>query len=231
MNPVLLFAALIPPIILLIYVYAKDKTEKEPISLLCLLLFGGVLSGFASIFLEVLFEKIAMPVFGGSPDLYLVLQCFFGIALVEEGTKTLFLYLFGWKNKNFDYFYDGLLYAIYVSLGFAAFENVFYVMDGGMSTALMRAIMSIPGHMAFSVPTGLFFSRAKVHSLWGTPTGVRKCRFAGIFWATLLHGLYDLCCFTDVSWSWLILIALVIVLYIMSFRLIHIMSKGDFPLS
>ena len=76
------------------------------------------------------------------------------VGLIEEGSKFFFLYRFTWKDKAFNYRFDGIVYAVFVSLGFAALENVFYVFNYGTGVALQRALLTIPGHMSFAVYMG-----------------------------------------------------------------------------
>lgn len=83
----------------------------------------------------------------------------------------MFLHARTWRNPNFNYRFDGIVYAVFVSLGFAAFENIQYVLHYGLSVALPRAIFAVPGHMSFAVFMGLFYGRAKLYEAWGDGAG------------------------------------------------------------
>ena len=91
------------------------------------------------------------------------------------------------KAKDFDQYYDGILYAVFISMGFALVENVLYVMKGGLSVALLRSILSVPGHMLFAIPMGYFLSISKFES--GKDLAVH--RFLSLFVPILLHGTFD----------------------------------------
>ena len=87
-----------------------------------------------------------------------LLENFIGIALVEEGLKLWVLLRLTKNNREFNSIFDGIVYAVFVSLGFAAFENVLYVLQYGFSNALMRAVTSVPGHTFFGVMMGYYYS-------------------------------------------------------------------------
>ncbi len=92
---------------------------------------------------------------------YTILLAFLVVAVVEEGTKFVFLKLRTWRDPNFNFRFDGIVYAVFVSLGFAAFENINYVLGYGLTVALPRAVLAIPAHMGFAVFMGLFYGRGK----------------------------------------------------------------------
>ena len=126
-DPVLAAAAIIPAVVLLIKVYQADRLEKEPVSLILSLVFFGVLSTAIAMVLE----QVGTAVLGnylpeGSVAYNAVL--YFGIvAFSEEGAKYLLLKKRTWRNINFNCQFDGVVYGMSVSLGFALCENLGYV--------------------------------------------------------------------------------------------------------
>ena len=182
-----LAAAVVPALVLMNYVYKQDKRNKEPIGLLGMCILMGVCAALASIALEGIgISALNMSQIDQTTPLYIMALAFGVVAVVEEGTKLFFLYLKTWKNPNFDYKFDGIIYAVFVSLGFAAFENIKYVFSYGLSVALPRAILAIPGHMTFAVVMGVFYGRAKYLENHGQP-GKWLYIFLGWFFAVLLH--------------------------------------------
>ena len=171
MDYILLVAALLPAAVLLVYVYQKDKAEKEPIGLIVRVFLLGVAAGpIAAIIENVLinaFEAVLPP-----GVLLLVLEYFIGVAAVEEALKYAALSTVR-KNPAFNYVFDGVVYAVAAALGFAALENVFYVIDGGMEVAISRAIFSVPGHFADGVVMGCFFGLARQREVLGNKAGAR----------------------------------------------------------
>ena len=153
-DPVLAAAAIIPAVVLLIKVYKADRLEKEPVSLILSLVFFGVLSTAIAMVLE----QVGTAVLGnylpeGSVAYNAVL--YFGIvAFSEEGAKYLLLKKRTWWDINFNCQFDGVVYGVSVSLGFALWENLGYVAMYGFGTALVRAVTAVPGHACFGVFRG-----------------------------------------------------------------------------
>ena len=223
------FAAVLPAAFLMRYIYRKDTIEKEPPRLLLSLVGMGVLSALAAIGLEYLGQHIlSRYVDAGSPA-YTIIFAFLVVAAVEEGTKFLFLKLRSWNDVNFNYRFDGVVYAVFVSLGFAAFENISYVFGYGLSVVIPRALLAIPGHMSFAVFMGLFYGRAKICQRNGNALGKRLNLVAGYVIAVLLHGFYDACVMIGDVFSMVLFIAFVVVMYGIVIRIIKRESFTDRP--
>ncbi len=252
-SAILLAVALIPAIVLCVYVFKKDRVEKEPLGLLLKLLLFGALTTIPAVFLEMGFSTLLDAVFQGQPMsngsvpnftyyLYEFFHFFFGVALVEEGVKFVALFLVTKNNQEFDCFFDGLIYAVFVSLGFAALENVLYVFQYGLQTGLLRAVTAVPAHMFFAVMMGYHYShwhildQAKLteQSLLArgdirggmTEFSSTKSMICCLLVPTLAHGLYDYFCVIG-GIGVLCLIAFVIFMYVHCFRKIKHMSLVD----
>jgi RsiW-degrading membrane proteinase PrsW (M82 family) len=241
-NAILIFLAIVPTIVLFSYIYYKDKVEKEPIGLLIGLFFLGVLTvvGAAigeSLFIEVLGFKDKLSV-GENFVQYLLV-----VALWEEGFKFLILVLVTKKNKHFNSLFDGIVYAVFVSLGFAALENVLYVLQNGWGNAITRAVLSVPGHMFNAVMMGYYYSlwhvidKARVLekdmiAQIGVPSNVplfssKKERWLSILVPVFFHGFYNFCCsVSGILWL-MTLIGFVVFMYIYCFGKIRKVSKAD----
>lgn len=222
-------AAVLPAIFLMRYVYRQDRIEKEPPYLLWSLVGRGVLAALAAIVLETIAQTILDITVEPSDPNYVYILAFLVVAVMEEGAKFFFLYRRTWNDPNFNYRFDGIVYAVFVSLGFAAFENVKYVFSYGLSVALPRAILAIPGHMSFSVFMGLFYSRARLCADRGEGAGTAINLIAGYIVAVLLHGFYDSCCMIGTSQSTMVFVAFVAAMYFIVFRLIKHESRVDRP--
>ncbi|MDD7494375.1 MAG: PrsW family glutamic-type intramembrane protease, partial [Eubacteriales bacterium] len=144
-------AALLPAIYLMKYIYRKDTVEKEPSMLLMSLLIYGVIAALISIALEGIGTKILNSLMDQSTVGYTLVLAFVVVAMVEEGAKFAMLKRRTWREINFNYRFDGIVYAVFISLGFAAFENIGYVLGYGLSVAPARALLAVPGHMCFGV--------------------------------------------------------------------------------
>ena len=152
------------------------------------------------------------------------------VACVEEGSKLLMLKLLSWKNPNFNFLFDAVVYSVFVSLGFAAIENVKYVFTYGLGVALTRAITAVPAHMSFAVLMGVFYGRAKLCQVYGNQALMKRNLRLAFLVPVFFHGFYDACCMIGSSTSSLVFLGFVIIMYIIVFRLVKSASKYDRPL-
>ncbi len=223
-NVFLIVAAVVPAFFLMIRAYRSDRLEKEPPSLLWSLALAGVFSALIALVVERILGRIldaAVP----QGTLYDVLLYFGVVAFGEEGSKYFMLRRRTWRSPEFNCQYDGVVYAVFVSLGFALWENISYVMHYGFSTALVRAVTAIPGHACFGVFMGVFYGLAKRRFNEGGAAGSKALRILAVIVPALLHGTYDYIASTDGSiWGFIGFIA---ALFVVSFVLIGKMSKRD----
>ena len=224
-----IFAAVLPAAVLLRYVYKTDTVEQEPPGLLARLLLMGVFAALASGVLETLGETVLNALIDPGSPIYTVVLAFFVVALVEEGMKFVLLKRTTWYHPAFNYRFDGIVYAVFVSLGFAAFENIQYVLHYGLSVALPRALLAVPGHMSFAVFMGLFYGRAKLCEAYDYRRGVRHNLMAGYLVAVFLHGFYDTCAMVGTTVSTIVFLIFVVLMYTWVFRLLKRESATDTP--
>ncbi len=223
----LIYLGLLPGLLLMIYIYRQDKVEKEPIGLLLLLLFGGILSTVASYIFENIAEVFAYRIFDNADLMYYVFEAFIVAGLIEEGTKHFFLKVFSWKNINFNCSFDGIIYAAFVSLGFATAENVLYVISYGFNTGILRAFTSVPGHTAFGTIMGIFYAYAKQAYNVGNKGLYRKNMFLSLALPILVHGLYDFCLMMGSDLLMILWLVVVVFVYIVLFVIVRKKSKND----
>lgn len=181
----LFLLAIAPAMLIVLYIYFKDKFEKEPIGFL----FKNFLMGaFVSVFITLILSTLLNSFFQLTDTKSIFQQfikAFFIVAFVEEFSKYIIVKYFAQKNKEFNEPFDGIVYAVVVAMGFAALENVLYVFQYGVSTGVLRAFSAVPAHATFGILMGYFMGKAKFS----------KQRifhnFSGLFMATLFHGAYD----------------------------------------
>ena len=186
----LVVLALIPVIALLVFIYLKDKNEKEPIGLLIGLFFAGMGTTIPASIAEVIIQSILERIFYSPVLLYIVFAIFF-VGPIEEIGKYAVLKLITWNNKKFNYSYDAIVYSVFASLGFAAFENVGYSISNGLGTAILRMFTAVPGHACFAVFMGYFYSRAKYAKITGNKKAYTKNTVLSLIVPMLVHGFYD----------------------------------------
>lgn len=225
-----ILAAVIPAALLLKYIYDKDAVEKEPGYLLRALLIGGVLAALASIILEEVGTRLLDASVTPGGHIYYILLAFLVVAAVEEGTKLFFLKRRSWNDPSFSHLFDGIVYSAFVSLGFAAFENIGYVFSMGLSVVIPRALLSIPGHLGFSVFMGVFYARAKQCEIRGDRSGCTRNLLSGYLSAVFLHGFYDATAMINSTVTSILFFAFVAVMYVVVYRLIRKSSTTDHSL-
>lgn len=206
-----------PVAIVLLYVYSKDKYDKEPKKLIFLAMLLGALSCIPAAIIELVLEPIIMR---SESTFALFIDAMFGIALVEEGVKLFVLYLLIWKSKYFNERFDGIVYAVSVSLGFAALENVFYVASGGLGVGILRAFTAVPMHGAFGILMGVYYGKAKF-----VANGKSKYMPMALLVPTVFHGLYDFFALAGETLYLLLFLVLLIAIYIIAFKAINKEAK------
>ena len=198
-------AAVLPVALLCYYIYAKD-VNREPGNVLAKLFFFGALIVIPVIIVEILLTGIF-----STEKVYdfliVFVNVFISIALVEEGFKWLVVRNVGYDNREFDEVYDIIVYAVFVSLGFACVENVLYVFSNGLSNAVLRAFTAIPGHTCFGVVMGYFMAKAKVASISNNNGLYVKNIVLSLLIPMLFHTMYDalLTWYTNAKMDWIIL--------------------------
>jgi len=199
--------ALAPIVFLFTYVYLKDEYEREPLRYLIISFILGVSTAFPVIIIgEFLGEYTGTS--AASPPLQLFTYAMLVVATTEEGMKFLVLRLYNYNHKEFDEPYDGIMYAVAISLGFAAIENVLYVFNYGFETGVLRMFTAVPGHAMFGVLMGYFAGRAKfMESRSEATLELAK----GLIIAILFHGLYDYFLFLG-RWVNLTMLAFVVLI-------------------
>ena len=190
-NLILIAVAVIPALYLLVRVYRADRLEKEPAGLLISLLVLGVVVTFLASITEELGQMLLASLFPEGGILYAALLYFVVVALSEEGFKYLLLKLRTWKSPDFNCQFDGVVYAVFISMGFALWENIAYVMRFGFGTAVARAVTAIPGHACFGVYMGVWYGAAKRCELAGLDEEAALARKRSLLIPVLLHGAYD----------------------------------------
>ena len=227
---ILLAAAVLPAAFLLYRVYKMDTIEKEPWSILRKLLLWGALSGIPAALVESLLTGVVQNLLQEGTLLYNFVFGFIVAALVEESFKFFFLYKFTFKNPAFNYRFDGVVYAVFVSMGFAILENVLYVFQGGLGVALSRTLLALPLHAACGVYRGIAYGQQKVNSLYKSASFgsvARACLPVPI----LIHGFYDSCAFSAENYPifLLVFVVFVILVFILTLRQLKKASQEDRP--
>lgn len=189
MLKILIAIATLPALLLMLLIYKKDAPKKEPIGQLAKAFALGVASIFPALGIEMLLSAL-MPE-GLSALEASCYDAFVVAALTEECCKMAALLLAVRKCRDFDEYFDGIVYSAFVALGFATFENFTYILGAGdlfslMTTGLARGILAVPAHFLFGVTMGYFFAHYRFSA------HLRGLNIAlALLLPVLLHGTYD----------------------------------------
>lgn len=189
MSFLLLLTALLPIAILVYYIYHKDKNSPEPTGQLVKAFFFGVLSAPLSLCISIPLGLMGVYPTEVTSILGSISYAFFGAAIPEEIAKLFMLWLVLRKNRFFDERMDGIVYAVCISLGFAALENIMYLFSNVeifLSVGIARAIFAVPGHFCFGILMGYYYSLAKFY-----PKTPKKNKTLILVAPILVHGVYD----------------------------------------
>lgn len=185
----ILALAVLPALILVYYTYQQDKLQREPVKNIVKAFFYGWLSVLASFLISVPSGNLGLfpAEIQSLGDAFRM--AFFGAAIPEETAKLFLLWLFLRKCKDFDERMDGIVYAVCVGMGFAAFENIEYLFASGtdwVTTGIGRSLTAIPGHFAFAVVMGYYYSLNHFDSYRAPGAAIKMWLYP-----VLAHGLYD----------------------------------------
>ena len=186
MNIWLIVFAVLPGLLIALYIYSQDKYEKEgrlPL-LLCFL------TGFALTWPIMWAERVLLEGLGDIPYSWsaLIVFSFLVVGVLEEGSKLLFLWLYPLRRAFFNEPMDGIVYAIMYGMGFATMENLLYAAQFGWRTTLLRAFTAVPAHAVFSVLMGFYLGLFRYPEPGWPP---RRSLVAALGWPLVFHGLYD----------------------------------------
>lgn len=162
----IILTALAPVAWLLWTIYRKDSAQPEPTKWLVKAFVYGVLSVFLSYVVSMptsMMLGLDMGKQTYSSVLEAITDSFLLAAIPEELAKLFMLWMLLRKNPFFDEHFDGIVYAVCIGLGFAALENVFYLLDGiedwsWISIGIARALISVPAHYFFAILMGYYYS-------------------------------------------------------------------------
>ena len=223
----LILAAVLPAAYLMIKVYRSDRLEREPAWLVISLVLLGMISTALAGTAEQLGDRILSYFFTEESTAYKALFFFLIVGPAEEGFKYAVLRWRTWRHPAFDCQYDGVVYAVFVSLGFALWENIGYVLMYGMQTAVARALPAVPGHACFGVFMGVWYGMAKRREGAGDAAGSKRMRVRALLIPALLHGFYDFVASRESAAGSLVFIVFVILMFVTAYRLVRHVSDND----
>ncbi|NCU03507.1 MAG: PrsW family intramembrane metalloprotease [Chitinophagaceae bacterium] len=181
----LLALSIAPGIAISLYIFWKDRFNREPHLNLIVCFVLGCLSIIPAIIIQLLTVK---PVerWMGEGIFYTAVFAYLIVGFSEEWSKYIMLRYYAYPRKSFDEPFDGIVYSVMIGMGFATVENILYVQQHGLGTAIVRMFLSVPAHATFAILMGYFAGKAKFK-----PQRRKFYLFTGVFWAAFFHGTYD----------------------------------------
>lgn len=206
----LLVLAIAPVATIILWIYLKDKYDKEPVITLSKFFILGILVSALAIYVEELLIKLNT----FSKIGYMIYISFIVAGLTEEGLKALILIPNLLREKNFNEKLDGIIYSVFLSLGFATVENIIYILfedpTSVFQVSIIRAIISIPAHMMFAIIMGYYISKYKFNMSKSKP---KIYLIISIIVPILLHGIFDFILMIPYRWSIIVFVAYIVFLW------------------
>ena len=191
--PSVLGAAAVAPSLLVLWTIASMDNRDEPAKVVLAAFLLGAVSAFSLSYLHIPFPGIS--IFGNLPIIQTYLHATFEVAAPEEAVKLFVLVFFCSRFIAYDHPMEGVVYGAAVGLGFAAYENLFYLannLDYWKTIAIMRGLLTVPEHGALGVIIGIYVAWAQFGNRRRHSRSFRiKSYFIGWGIATALHGLFD----------------------------------------
>jgi len=177
---ILLSVAIAPGLALFSYFYLRNEISNEPSRTLFHTFIYGAILTFPILFIQHVFteEQMIQSVF--------IRNVLFS-STVEEFFKWLILVMAIYQHVEFEDPYDGILYGVSISLGFATVENILYLFTYGVNTAFIRALLPVSSHAIFGVVMGYYLGRAK----FAKSQSSRPLLFMALIVPLGLHMIYN----------------------------------------
>ncbi|WP_163150692.1 glutamic-type intramembrane protease PrsW [Anoxybacillus sp. MB8] len=187
-------AGIAPGLALLSYFYLKDEYETEPLSLVLRMFLYGTFLVFPLMFIQHVLKVEHM-----LPNAFV--EAFLSTSLLEEFFKWFVFYYAIYDHREFNEPYDGIVYGVSVSLGFATLENILYLFANGVEFAVTRALLPVSSHALFGVIMGFYLGRAK----FGLPEKEKNYIWLSFLLPFFFHGIYDYILLTQERWIYYML--------------------------
>ncbi|CAA6813773.1 MAG: Unknown protein [uncultured Aureispira sp.] len=192
MQALLLLLSVLPGLLIVLYIYWRDRHDREPILYLTICFVFGMMSTYPAMKMEE-FGMRDLGIYNAINAPFMTFTFTFAVvAFSEEFVKYIFLRYYIFPKDDFDEPMDGIVYSVMISMGFATLENILYVVvradtiELAFQIGLLRMITAVPGHAVFAILMGYFVGLAKFSKEKGS-----LYLIIGLVGAILLHGTYD----------------------------------------
>ena len=186
----LILPVLVPVVFWAVYHYHKDRHLPEPVSNLVAAFMLGLVAAAISKGLYVALEPFGLRLdavaLAEEDGAALFAYAMLAIGPIEEFSKLLPFMLVVLRFKAFDEPLDGIIYASFIALGYAAVENYFYLEFLTGLESIARGFAGPVIHILFASIWAFWITGA-----WLNKRPIAKPALLGFALAAGLHGLYD----------------------------------------
>lgn len=190
----MLALAFIPGLVLLFVVWKLDTVEKESPALLLKLIGAGAVVMLIDILLRTVGLMILESTYAGtSIMLYTFIDAFVFTALIEEGGRFLALKLLTWKDLEFNYTFDAIVYSVAVSVGFLIAENIVYIIKYGSFLSPLALVLPVFAQVVVSIFMGYYYGLAKVAESKKETDNAKTYMIESVLVPVVIHGIYEMC--------------------------------------
>lgn len=223
MDTKLLLIAIFPGIALALIFYLADRFHREPLRILMKIFFIGMISVIPTAAAEKIL--INLNPFAGIFGIAFV--AFIVAGFTEEFVKRHIVLKIAFDKPDFDEKLDGIIYAVFASLGFATAENINYVVFAFASNpyvGIFRGFVSVPAHMLFAITMGYYLSLAK----FCLQPNLKKIYLKkALVLPIILHGTFDFILMTEMEAVLLFFIPFVIYLWVVNLKKLNMYYKDS----
>jgi protease PrsW len=189
-------AAIAPALLVLWLVIAADERPGPPAKVWTAFLLGAASISLLGVARAPFASILAAP---ENPWVVQILHSIFGVALPEETVKILAIVAVSARRPRFADPMDTVVYGAAAGLGFAAYENLAYLVqhiEMWQSLAALRSVLTVPFHGALGVIAGAYLAIARSGTALGAHRHHRdwariSSRLLVLFAPVALHAGFD----------------------------------------
>src|SRR5215475_7930669 len=163
-------AAIAPALLILWLVIAAEERPGPPAQVWTAFLLGAASISLLGLARAPFASIVAAP---DGPWSSLAVHSIFGVALPEEAVKVIAIVVVSTRRRAFADPMNTVVYGAAVGLGFAAYENLAYLVQHAemwRSLAALRSVLTVPFHGALGIIAGAYLAMARA----GTALGAHR---------------------------------------------------------
>lgn len=182
------------PALLWLWFWLREDLHPEPRRILFLTFLAGMMMAIVALFLEQGAHILIKNWFDFLPKWLFTTILLFVWAAIEETVKYVAARRAALRSPSFDEPVDALIYLVTAALGFAALENVLFLLkvfgDHGMLAGLITGNLRFLGATLLHVVSSAIVGASVAFSFFHKEKLIRNV-LGGLLFATILHTLFN----------------------------------------